>query len=197
MSQNDPPAPQQPIETDRTEVSTSASTDRQFKKELILAIIEHGNRSIAILLVAVMVLIAVWILRAPLRSWLSNAQSVKVGSFEIRLREQARSQQISNELSKLQYLDDAQLQLFLIIGRFRERKSAGDFHISYSGEELNKQNLDKLQSLGLVTDVQIAPDTNQFTWKVTETGTKLHKLLLGNAIQSIRAAAALENCPGT
>ena len=195
MSQTDPPAPQQPTETDPTKAPTSASTNRQFRRQMILAIIEHGNRSIAILLVAGMVLIAICILRVPLRSWLSKAQSVRVGSFEITLREQARSQHISSELSKLQYLDEKQLQLFLIIGKFREHKAAGDFHVSYSGEELNKPNLEKLQSLGLITYSETAPDSNTFTWKVTDGGQKLHTLLLGAAAQSIKIAA--QDCPGT
>lgn len=196
MSETDPPAPQPPVETDPPKVSTSASTNRQFRRQVILAIIEHGNRSIAILLVAGMVLIAICILRVPLRSWLSRAQSVKVWSFELQLREQARSQQISAELSKLQYLDDKQLQLFLIIGKFREHKAAGSFEISYSGEELNKPNLEKLQSLGLITYVETAPGSNHFNWLVTEGGAKLHKLLFETAAQSIKTAAIMENCPG-
>lgn len=197
MSENnptEPPAAETSVASNPD--TTSASANRSFKHDVILAVIEHGNRSIAIILIGVMVLVAVWILRAPLRSWLANAESVKVSWFEIRLREQARTEKISNELSKLQYLDDVQLQLFLIIGRFRERKSAGDFNISYTGEELTKPNLDKLQSLGLVTDVQTAPGTNNFSWTVTENGTKLHKLLLDNAVRSIKTAAETANCAG-
>ncbi len=166
---------------------------RRFSHDVILAIIEHGNRSIIILVIAFLALITIYCARDPLGAWLSKTGSLRVASFEWKVREEAARAQVSSELSKLRSLDNGQLQLFLIIGSFREKKAAGDFNINYTGEELTKPNLDKLQELGLVSDVGVAPNGN-FIWTVTPTGYKLHRVLFENTIEAIKAAATNCNC---
>lgn len=116
----------------------TAAPPNDFRRELLIAIIQHGNRSIVILLISIMVAIGVLLARKELAGWLSNAESVKAFSFEVRLREGAKSKGLDTEFSKLANLNDEQLQLFLVLGKQRISKAAGEFSISYAGEELTR-----------------------------------------------------------
>lgn len=205
MSQNEPPkeADQIPEPPNTPDAETgrigppSFDGDRQrpFREDVILALIEHGNRSLLILLIVIVAGIVAFIAKEPLTRWLSSAESVKLGYFEVQLPRQARSAGVSSELRSLIGLNDQQLQLFLIIGKGRETKAAGEFDISYSGEEITKENLEQLQSLGLINGVGPGTAPNTFRWGVTDNGKKLHKVLLDNATASIRMAAAVADCP--
>jgi hypothetical protein len=84
---------------------------------------------------------------------------------------------VANELTALQTLHDAQLQLFLVIGK--ERRP-----IQYHGEEVNEENLRKLKEAGLLLDYQ---RTEQgFRWKVSEKAHRLHDIIFGQVVKSIK-----------
>jgi hypothetical protein len=79
-------------------------------------------------------------------------------------------------------LDDAQLQLFLVIGK--ERKP-----IQYHGEEVNEQNLRKLKEAGLLLDYRKA-EKGGFRWDVSEKGHRLHDIIFAQVVKSIKRTPA-------
>ena len=155
---------------------------REAKTEVVLALIEHGSLPAAILLIGLFLIIWLFTVREPLFDLLRKAETLKVGSFELGLRENADSANLGPELRALKGLNDAQLQLFLIIGKKRQS-------ISYTGEELTQENLRKLQAVGLLTEVRENPK-GSFWWEVSEKGNKLHDIIRTLIFSSIRRTAA-------
>ena len=208
MEENDPlasePSSPAPNEIDSESVSSPASEStngepaeipktpsNSFRRELALATVQHANRSIAILLIALVVASVVYLARKELTCWLSNAESVKAGSFEVRLRAGVRANQLGSEFSKLVELNDQQLQLFLILGKQRGSTAAGPYGIAYTGEEITGPNLAKLKDIGLLATVT-QKGSNNYDWDVSDKGVRLHKLLLEHIITSIKEAAVCQ-----
>jgi len=189
------PKPSVAAQTQTPTMEAPEKTDQQstpFGREVALAIIQHANRSVAILLIALMIAIGVFFARHQLAGLLVNAESIKAGSFEIQLRQAAVDQHVAAEFARLAGLSDHQLQLFLILGKARTTDVAGQFKIAYTGEEVTKQNLEALQQIGLLSDVREVEQKgspNKFEWSVTPEGTQLHSLLLEQIVRSVRDAA--------
>lgn len=208
MEENDPLAsePSSPAanETESESISSTASESpngeppeipkpppNSFRRELALATIQHANRSIAILLIALIVASVLFFTRKELTCWLANAESVKAGSFEVRLRAGVRANQLGAEFSKLVDLNDQQLQLFLILGKKRGSTVAGKYDIAYTGEEVTGPNLYKLRDIGLLAKVD-QTGTTTYDWDVSDNGMRLHKLLLEHIVTSIKESAACQ-----
>lgn len=155
------------------------------KPEILLALIEHGSRPIATFLIGMALITWLFLVRVPLFNFLEKSKSLKVGSFEVQLREIVEKANLNPELFTLQELNDQQLQLFLIIGKEREP-------ITYYGEELTEKNLKKLKEVGLLSDVQVKAKQNELGWKVSEKGAKLHNIITNLIITSIRQSALPE-----
>ena len=60
---------------------------KQPKREIILALIEYASRPLAIVVVGLFVVLWLFFMRGALFQLLANTESVKIGSFEIQLRE--------------------------------------------------------------------------------------------------------------
>ena len=148
--------------------------------EVLIAFIQYGSRSAAIVFIGLLLIIWLFMVREPLFGLLGNAQMLKLGSFEIKLREKVSSANLSTELRALENLTDQQLQLFLIIGKKRE-------HISYTGEEVTEENLKKLQEVGILK--QVKKTETGFWWEVSEDSNKLHDIIRSLIISSIRRGA--------
>jgi len=185
------PSVRTPTESPTKEAEKADAQTSPFRRELALAIIQHANRSVAILLIALMVAIGVFFARDRLANLLVNAESIKAGSFEIKLRQAAVDQHVAAEFARLAGLTDHQLQLFLILGKARKTDAAGRFDIEYTGEEITRENLEVLQQVGLLSGVkEVAPaGSSRFEWTVTPKGTQLHSLLLEQIVRSVRNAA--------
>jgi hypothetical protein len=152
------------------------------KTAVLLALIEHGSRPVAILLLGLFLIMWLFTARRPLFELLSDAQRLKVGSFELQLRKSTDAADLRPELRALQGLNDEQLQLFLVIGK--ERK-----HITYNGEEVTEENLNRLQKAGLLAEVRKEPQGG-FWWRVSDKGFTLHNIIRTLVLDSIRRAAA-------
>lgn len=168
------------------EVDGKEAEKRVARREITLAIIQHGNRSVVILTIFLVVFVGVFFARKPLYSWLLTSGSIKIGSFEWKVREEVASAGLKPELGKLTDLSDEQIQLFLVVARARKTNAAGANSISYSGEEVSGDNLNKLQSIGLLTNVR--PEGQGWSWTVTETGQRLHEILFKQITRSLRSA---------
>ncbi len=176
-------------ETPAGESTESTARPRaSFRSELALATIQHANRSLVILLIAFMVAIGTYCGRKQLSNLLANAKSIKAGGFEIELQEAAVNRGVAPEFARLAGLNDQQLQLFLIAGKKRGSNAAGTDDISYTGEEVTKENLYKLQEIGLLTGIEEFGD-KRYRWQVTDKGVQLHELLRGQIVISVREAA--------
>jgi hypothetical protein len=145
---------------------------------IAVALIEHGIRPAVYLILGTAFVVWLFLAREPLFQWLEGGDTtVKAGSFEFSLRAKASAGEVANELTALQTLHDAQLQLFLVIGK--ERRP-----IQYHGEEVNEENLRKLKEAGLLLDYQ---RTEQgFRWKVSEKAHRLHDIIFGQVVKSIK-----------
>src|SRR5262245_53037383 len=154
--------------------------EQKPNNELRLALIQHGSRPAAIVFVAVLVVIWLFPMRERFFSLLGHAEELKLGSFSLRLREQATSANLGEEYKKLETLSLEQIQLFLIVGAKRKAD------ISYRGPEVSKENLEKLQEVGLLQDVKVQEDGN-LSWRPTEEGTRLHKIIIEQVVASIRS----------
>lgn len=176
-----------PETTSSAPIAVTPERDHQ-NREILLALIQHGSRPLVMLLIFVIVALAVFFARCHIYLWLANAESVKIGSLEVRIREEAQSGELGKEFRSLANLSDEQLELFLIVGR--ERKS----NINYKGQELSEANLRQLQDLGLLQNLTPAAN-NQFSWEVTDTGQKVHSTLLRLVADSISRAVRTPVCP--
>jgi hypothetical protein len=154
----------------------------QAKPEVLLALIEYGSRPAAILLIGVFVVLWLFSVREPLFQLLGQAQELKIGSFEVQLREDAVYANLDTELRALKELSLAQLQLFLVVGRERER-------ITYNGPEVTQENLRALEQAGLLSEVR-RTDDGGLEWRVSSKGHELHELIFSQLLFSIRRSIA-------
>lgn len=156
----------------------------EFKHQLILSAVEHASRPVATVLIAVFLLVFGYCTRERWFSLLEKSETVKVGSFELKIRQDADKANLSTELRTLSELNDEQLQLFLIIGKERNP-------IKYYGEELSQENLRKLKEVGLLSEFDQKPN-DELGWKVSEKGHRLHKIISSSINSSIRNSALAE-----
>lgn len=168
MQQNDEPA----------SAAEARPRDNGSRKELVLALIEHGCRPAAIVLVGLLVFLWLVSVKDPLLGLLDRTQELKVGGFSIRIREKARTADLIEEYKKLETLSLQQIQLFLIVGAKR------DAHITYGGPEVTKENLEKIQEVGLLQDVREEGDS--LKWRTTMKGEKLHAIIFDQLVAAIR-----------
>jgi hypothetical protein len=148
------------------------------KREVVLALIEHASRPVATVFIGAFVVLWLFFMRGPLSQLLANAQTVKMGSFELQLREQAHYEKLGTELRALKNLTPDQLELFLIVGKQRE-------HISYFGPELTEDNLRALENAGLLSEFHKLPN-GQWFWTVSDSGFALQRLILGLLTAAIK-----------
>jgi hypothetical protein len=157
-----------------------ARTTRE-RPEVLIALIEHGSRPAAFLLVGLLVVVWLFAVREHFFDVFRNTESLKFGTFEVKLRASAVAANVGSELQALGTLNDEQLQLFLILGRRRG-------HISYEGEELTEENLRRLQEIGLIAEMKKLPN-EKLWWRVSEQGHKLHEITRNLILSSIRLSA--------
>ncbi|MBI4380855.1 MAG: hypothetical protein HY574_06660 [candidate division NC10 bacterium] len=162
--------------------SEEESKTQDAKPEVLLTLIEHGSRPAVILLIGLFLVTWLFTVREPLFDVLRKAQTLKLGSFEVQLRENADSANLGPQLRALEGLSDEQLQLFLVVGKQRA-------HITYKGEEVTDKNLKKLQEVGLLAEVRPEPEGG-FWWRVSEKGITLHNIIRTLIFSSIRRSAA-------
>jgi len=153
---------------------------KQPKREIILALIEFASRPLATVFVALLVVLWLFFMRGGLFQLLANTQEVKIGSFEIQLREQAHYEDLGDQLRALKNMTPDQLELFLIVGKKRE-------HISYSGPEVNETNLQALKNAGLLSEFYQQPD-KQWFWRVSDDGFALQRLIFGLLTAAIKGS---------
>lgn len=154
-----------------------------MSEKIAVAWIEHGIRPVVYLILGLGFIVWLFCVREPLFQVLGAGETtVKAGSFEFSLRATANAGNLAHELTALQTLDDAQLQLFLVIGK--ERKP-----IQYHGEEVNEQNLRKLKEAGLLLDYRKA-EKGGFRWDVSEKGHRLHDIIFAQVVKSIKRTPA-------
>lgn len=153
---------------------------KQSKREIILAVIEYASRPLAIVFVGFLVVVWLFFMRGPLFQLLANTERVKIGSFEIQLRDQAHYENLGDQLRALKTLTPEQLELFLIIGKERE-------HISYSGPEVSEPNLRALKNAGLLSEFYKQPN-NQWFWRVSDNGFALQRLIFGLLTAAIKGS---------
>jgi len=152
-------------------------TTERSKKDLLLAVIEHGSRPIAYTLIALFTLLFLFSIKGPLFDIMKEARELKIGSFEVRLRTGADLYGLNEELKGLEFLNAQQIQLFLVVGKKRG-------HITYRGEEVTGENLNALHKIGLLSEVK-KKDDGDFTWRVSEKGHILHDLIYEQVINAI------------
>ena len=160
--------------------ASEAKTNR--KLALQLAWIEHGSRALATVLIAILIIILLFWAKDPLFSLLGRTNELKVGSFEIQLRDEAQVENLSRELQALRDVSSDQLALFLVIGRQREP-------IMYNGPEVTEANLKALQQVSLLSSVEPLPD-GRFSWQVSEKGTRLYEIISAQLRSAINRSAA-------
>jgi hypothetical protein len=152
------------------------------KLALQLALIEHGSGPLATLLIGVLVVLFLFWAKDPLFSMLGRAQELKVGSFEIQLKDEAAVENLSPELQALRTVTPDQLALFLVIGRQREQ-------IVYDGPEVTEENLKALQGVGLLSSVKQLPE-GRFSWQVSEKGSRLYEIISSQLQLAINRSAS-------
>ena len=150
---------------------------------VLLALIEHASRPLAILVIGIGILLWLTWAKDPLFDFLNRTQNLKVGSIEVQLQTQADAQNLGPALQSLRELTSDQLALFLVIGR--ERGSG----INYEGPEVTEENLHALEQAGLVVGVQRASD-GRLTWRVSDEGNRLYDIIYKNIELAIRLGAA-------
>ena len=161
------------------------SSDGPKKNYVLLAIIEHGSKPVAYVLVGFLVFIFLFSVKEPLFDALNRAEEIQYGGFFYRA---ASEEGISRELKDLASLSHDQIQLFLIIGKKRP-----DQYITYRGPEFTQQNYRKLEEIGLIDNIidEVNPETGKhdsISWRVTEQGNRLHTLLMKEVVKAIRKA---------
>jgi len=167
------------------ENTSKEDQDQQARLAVRLALIEHGSRPLAILLIGVGILLWLTWVRDPLFEVLNRTQGVKFGSFELRIQEEADAQNLGQALQNLRELTADQLALFLVIGRDRGQG------IRYNGPEVTEENLQALLEAGLIDNFQkrAEPDIG-FQWRVSDEANRLYAIIYLNIESAIRLAAA-------
>jgi hypothetical protein len=143
-----------------------------FRRELLLALVQHGIRPAATVIVALLIFI-----------WLSTAglelSMLKGPGFEARFDREVANKDLRSELESLQTLDRDQLQLFLIVGRDRGTRS-----IHYTGPEAQIENWEALQRADLLKYNKLEGERVEFT--LTPKANLLHKVLFDSLYESIQ-----------
>ncbi|MBL8166508.1 MAG: hypothetical protein JNJ50_00045 [Acidobacteria bacterium] len=161
--------------------SKGKADEQNGKPEILLALIEHGSRPIATLIIGLALVIWLFFVRGQLFDFLNNAEALKIGSFEVKLRDIAKNVNLDPTLRALKELNGQQLQLFLIIGKKREQ-------IRYEGEEVTDGNLSILKDAGLLSSYEKLPN-GDYKWAVSENGVKLHNIITGLIFTSVQQSA--------
>ena len=167
----------------KKENTTKDNQDQQAKLAVRLALIEHGSRPLAILLIGVGILLWLTWVRDPLFEVLNRTQDLKFGSFELRIQAEADAQNLGDALQNLRELTADQLALFLVIGRDRQQD------IQYRGPEVTEENLQALKDAGLIVDFRKPPDGG-FQWRVSDDGNRLYDIVSLNIQLAISLGAA-------
>ena len=151
------------------------------KPHVLLALIEHGSRPAALVILGLFALIVLCMFSTPISKLLEGAEEVRFGSFALSLRKSAVRAGLNRELSALESLSDQQIQLFLVVS------GNSKAHISYSAEEVTEDNLKKLQEVGLLSEVRMLENRELF-WVVSDKGHKLRQLIFKQVVESIRGS---------
>ena len=154
-----------------------------MSEKIAVASIEHGSRPAVYLILGLGLIIWLFSVREPLFQILvAGETTLKVGDFELSLRATANKTGLADELTSLQSLDSAQLQLFLVIGK--ESRP-----IQYHGEEVNEENLLKLKEAGLIVDYR-KNEKGGFQWVVSQKAHRLHDIIFNQVTKSIKRTPA-------
>lgn len=182
--------------TEKNESSADLKKENASKEDqnqpvyltVLLALIEHASRPLAILVIGLGILLWLTWAKDPLFNLLNRAQNVKFGGLELQLQAQADAQNLGPALQSLRELTSDQLALFMVIGRDRGRR------IDYNGPEVTEENLQSLQQAGLIVGFQkVAED--RFTWNVSDEGNRLYDIIAKNIELAIRLGAAPTAAP--
>jgi hypothetical protein len=150
-----------------------------MSEKITVALIEHGIRPVVYLLLGLAFVFWLFSVKEPLFQVLKSSEThFKAGSFEVSLRAMANAGHLADELTALQTLNDAQLQLFLVMTKWRRP-------IGYHGEEVNEENLRKLKELGLLLDYR-KDDKGEFHWEVSEKAHRLNDIIFSQVVKSIK-----------
>jgi len=168
-------------ETEALLSESEKKSGNSIKRDVLLALIEHASRPLASVFIGLIVLMFFFFAKDHLIDLLGKTDSVKLGSFELKIREEADSKGVSRELRELQGLNKQQIQLFLIIGKVRQE------HITYGGEEVTEKNLYALQDVGLLQSYTKREDGG-FDWIVSQKGDELHDIIFKNVVMEISQA---------
>jgi len=171
--------------SDSSSISDNGDQKTPRSGTVSLALIEHASRPIANVIIAIIILTLLLVAKDSILGILNRTNEVHVGKL---LFIKAEGQGVSKELAKLSSLSTEQIQLFLIIGT----KRPGSF-ITYDGPESKKENYEKLKEAGLIKHLIIEKDPNtgketDLSWKNTDEGDRLHKLLMQEIIGAIEQA---------
>lgn len=167
-----------------------ASTEKQDRQlTLLLALIEHGSRPLAILLVGLAVVAWLAWAKEPLFTFLNRTQALKFGSFELQIQAQADAQNLGDALQNLRELSPDQMALFLVIGRDRQGNN-----IHYRGPEVQEENLQALRQAGLIDSFQKGAN-GDFAWVVSNEGNRLYDIISANLQLAINLGAAPTSTP--
>lgn len=169
-------------EQDTLTNDSKRKAEGQFgKSEITLALIEHASRPAATFIIGMTLIAWLFFVRGQLFNFLNKAETLKVGSFEVKLRDIAKNVNLDPTLFALKDLNDQQLQLFLIIGKKREQ-------IRYIGEEVTEDNLSKLKNAGLLSSYETLQN-GDFKWTISENAVKLHNIITGLIFTSVQQSA--------
>ncbi len=166
----------------RTEKTDRAPEAAERRTEILVALIQHGSRPAAALLIGLLVAGWLFAVKDPLLDLLQRAQKIKYGPLEVELAERAALADVSAELKSLARLTDEQLQLFLVIGKYRS-------HIRYDGQEVTEPNLERLRELGILARWE-KRESGDLWWQVSEEGHRLHDIVRNLVFVSMRRSAA-------
>ena len=150
-----------------------------MSEKITVALIEHGIRPVVYLLLGLAFVFWLFSVKEPLFQVLGTSEThIKAGSFEVSLRAMANAGHLADELTALRTLNDAQLQLFLVMTKWRRP-------IGYHGEEVNEENLRKLKELGLLLGYR-KDDKGEFHWEVSEKAHRLNDIIFSQVVKSIK-----------
>jgi hypothetical protein len=154
-----------------------------MSEKITVALIEHAIRPVVYLLLGLAFVLWLFSVREPLFQVLGTSEThFKAGSFEVSLRAMANAGHLGDELTALRTLNDAQLQMFLVMTKWRRP-------IGYHGQEVNEENLRKLKELGLLLDYR-KDDKGEFHWEVSEKAHRLNDIIFGQVVKSIKRTPA-------